>query len=121
MLSIHAVHTGEDIKQHFRGRLRRVNRLPPELDCDLVWHELAFARVIEEGFTHFRAGIDRAKYIATGAMIEARDRTERFTLRPFAAARRAKEDKRVVPHERNPFILQPRRSRKVESAAIFQQ
>src|SRR5205823_9204807 len=74
-------------------------RLPPELDCDLVWHELAFARVIEEGFAHFRAGIDRAKYIATGVMIEARDRTERLTLRLFVTARRAIAVKRVVLHE----------------------
>src|SRR5438034_10073002 len=87
---------------------RCLNRLPPQLDCDLVWHELAFALVIEEGFTQFRSGIDRAKYIATGAMLEARDRTERFTLRPFAAARRAKGHKRGVPHERNAIIPQRR-------------
>src|SRR5439155_19885631 len=60
---------------------RCLNRLPPELDCDLVCHELVFARVIEDGFTHFRAGIDGAKYIAAGAMIVARDRTDRLMMR----------------------------------------
>src|SRR5947207_11184825 len=105
---VHVYNEVIDIRCNILSDNRCHNRLPPELDCDLVWHELALAGVIEEGFAHFRAGIDRAEYIATGAMIEARDRTERFTLRPFAAARRAKEDKRVVPHERNPFILQSR-------------
>src|SRR5438132_14123723 len=62
---------------------RCLNRLPPELDCDLVWHELAFARVIEAGFAPFRAGIDRAECIATGTTIEARDPTARFSWLPL--------------------------------------
>src|SRR5437762_13222303 len=65
---------------------RCLNRLPPEFDCALVWHELALARALEERFAHFRAGIDRPEYTATGAVIAARARTERLHLRPLGAA-----------------------------------
>src|SRR5207247_9631081 len=70
---------------------RCLNRLPPELDCDLVWHELAFARVIEPRCPHFPAGIHRPTYIATGPIIAARGRPERFPVRPSASTTRAKE------------------------------
>src|SRR6266581_2966612 len=79
---------------------RGVDRRSPELDRDLIGHELAFAGVLEEGLAYFRAGVDRAKYIAAGAMIKAWDCAKRFALRPFAAARRAKEDKGIVSHHR---------------------
>ena len=85
---------------------RRIDRLSPKLDCDLVRHELASARVFKERFAYLRARVDRAEYIAAGAMIKARDRAQCLALRTFAAAGRAKEDKRVISHHRNRFIPQ---------------
>jgi hypothetical protein len=93
----------------------RIDRLPPELNCDLIRHELALAGVLKEGFANLRARVDGTKYIAAGAMIKARDCAERFALRPFAAARRAKEDKSIVSHQRNRFIPRAGQSRKAES------
>jgi hypothetical protein len=48
-------------------------------------------------------------------MIKARDCAQRFALRPFAAAGRAKEDKGIVSHHRNRFIPQAGQSGKAES------
>src|SRR5437773_1304873 len=102
MLSNHAVHAGEDIKQSCGGRLScvdcRVDRLSPQLNRDLVRHELAFAGIFKKGLADFCARVDRAEYIAAGAMIKARNRAEGFSLRALAASRRAKKDKRVVLH-----------------------
>ena len=55
-----------------------------------------FAGVIEKCFTNFCARVDGAKNVAAGAVIIARDRAERFPLRAFAAARRAKQDEGVI-------------------------
>ena len=87
----------------------------PKLNGDLIGHKLAFAGVFEEGFAYFRAGVDGAKHIAAGAVIIAWDCAQRFALRPFAATRRAKEDKGIVSHDRNRFIPQASQSRKAES------
>src|SRR5438876_12222987 len=85
----------------------RVDCLSPKFHCDIIWHELAFAGVIKECLPDFRARVDGAEYVATSTVIQARDRAERFPLRAFAAARRAKKDKGVVSHhQRNPLILQ---------------
>src|SRR5207247_11211228 len=78
----------------------RIDRLPPKLHCDIVRNELAFARILKKGFTDLCARVDGAEYVATSAMIVTRDRAERFALRPFAAARRAEKDKRVVTHHK---------------------
>ena len=119
----------EDERVNVRFKLmrvhRRLDRLPPELDRNLIRHELTFARVFQEGFADFCARIDRAENIAAGAMIKARDRAERFPLGAFAAARGAEQNERVVSHQRNSlyrrlveagkqnqlFISQPRSDR----------
>src|SRR5215471_11343305 len=85
----------------------RVDRLPPELDGDIVRHELSLARIFQERLADFGARVDRAEHIAAGAMIKARDRAERFALRAFAAARRTKEDECVVSHKRKSLIPIP--------------
>jgi hypothetical protein len=82
----------------------RVDCLSPELDRDIIRHELAFARVIQKRFTDLGARVDGAEYVAAGAVIKAWNRAKGFALRSFAAARRAKEDERVVSHGRNRFI-----------------
>jgi len=91
-------HEGIDIWLELVRLHRGIDRRSPELDRDLIGHELTLAGVFKEGFANLRAGVDGAKYIAAGAMIKARDCAQRFALRPFAAARRAKEDKGIVSH-----------------------
>jgi hypothetical protein len=76
----------------------RLDGLAPELDSYIIRHELALARILEEGFADFCARINRAENIATGAMIKAGNRAERFPLCSLAAARSAKEDERVIFH-----------------------
>ena len=78
----------------------RIDRFPPKLHCDIVRNELAFARILKEGFADLCARVDGAEYVATSAMIVTRDRAEGFALRAFAAAWRAKKDIRVVPHHK---------------------
>jgi hypothetical protein len=39
-------------------------------------------------------------------MIKARDRSKRFALGAFSAARRAKKDESIISHERDAFIPQ---------------
>ena len=73
----------------------RIDRLPPKLHCDIVRNELAFARILKEGFAYLCARVYGAEYVATSAMIVTRDRAEGFALRAFAAARRAKKEKSV--------------------------
>src|SRR5205823_18334 len=97
----------------------RVDRRSPQLDGDFVRHELAFARVFKEGFADFRAGVDRAEYIAAGAVIKARDRPQRFALRPFAAAGRAKEDKSIISHRRKSVYTAGDSEPEAESASYF--
>ena len=71
--------------------LRPHHRLPPKLHRDLVRNELALARIIKKGFADLRARVDGAENVPTSAMIVTRDRAQRFALRAFAAARRAKK------------------------------
>src|SRR5262245_51520134 len=76
----------------------RVDRLPPKLHRDFVGNELAFARILKEGFADLCACVDGAEYVATSAMIVTRDRTEGFALGAFTAARRAKKEEGVISH-----------------------
>src|SRR5678816_1266256 len=95
-----------DIRLELVRVYSRVDRLPPKLHCDIVRNELAFARILKEGFADLCARVDGAEYVATSAMIVTRDRAEGFALRAFAAARRAKKEKGLVSHhQRKPVIL----------------
>ena len=89
-------HERVDVGFEFVRVDRGVDRLFPELDRDVVRNELAFARVFEKRLADLGARVDRAENVAAGAMIEARDRAERFALGAFAAARGAEKNKRVV-------------------------
>src|SRR4249920_1548661 len=86
----------------------RINGLPPQLHRDIVRNELAFARILKEGFAYFCARVDGAEYVATSAMIVTRDRAEGFALRAFATARRAKKQKSVVFHHGETSIIPPK-------------
>src|SRR5262249_33427699 len=77
---------------------RRIDRLSPKLHCDIVGHELAFTRILKEGFADFCARVDGAEYITASTMIITRDRAERLALGAFAATRRAKKEKGVISH-----------------------
>ncbi|MEY2530240.1 MAG: hypothetical protein QOI96_325 [Verrucomicrobiota bacterium] len=79
------------------------DRLLPKLNRNLIGHELAFAGKFEKRTTHFRPRVDGAKDVSAGAMIIARDGTERFTLSAFAAARRTEENEGRVSHEQKPL------------------
>src|SRR5438105_14924606 len=81
-----------------------MDRLFPKFDRDVVWDELAFARIFEERFANFRARINGAEHIATRAMKKTRDGAEGFALCAFATAGRAEEDERPVFHEGGWFI-----------------
>src|SRR5438552_8105155 len=98
---------------------RRIDRLPPEFNGDLIRNELTLARVFKEGFANLGTRVDGAEHVAAGAVIKARDCAQRFALRPFSAARRTKQDERVISHQRNRFIPQPGRTRKADSTAYF--
>src|SRR4029453_5473171 len=87
-----------DVGLELMSIYRRIDRLSPKFHGDIVRNELAFARILKEGFADFCARCDRAEYVATCAMIVARDRAEGFALRAFAAARRAKQEKSLVFH-----------------------
>src|SRR5205823_11170812 len=52
-------------------------------------------------------------------MIKPWDRAERFALCAFATARRAKKNKRLVFHLRNPLILQACPAGEAESDQLF--
>jgi hypothetical protein len=95
---------------------RRVDRLAPELHCDIIRNELAFARILKKGFANLCARVDGAEYIATSAMIVTRDRAEGFALRAFAAARRAKKEKGLVSHHQKPVISHRPRARQALSS-----
>jgi len=71
----------------------------PKLDRDVVRNELTFARIFQERFPDFRAGVDGTKHVAARAMKKSRDRSEGLTLGPFAAAGRTKQNERAVFHE----------------------
>src|ERR1043166_741733 len=77
---------------------RRIDRLSPKLHRNIVWDELAFARILKESFAEFCAGVDGAEHIATSAVIVTRDRAERLALGALAAARRATKKKSVISH-----------------------
>src|ERR1043166_2135710 len=77
---------------------RRIDRLSPKLHRNIVWDELAFARMLKESFAEFCAGVDGAEHIATSAVIVTRDRAERLALGALAAAWRAKKKKSVISH-----------------------
>ena len=98
---------------------RGTNRRSPELDRDLIGHQLALAGVFKEGFANLRPGVDGTKHIAAGAMKKAWDCAQRFALRPFAAPRRAKEDERYcISCEIGLYRLRSRsEQRKAESQA----
>src|SRR5438034_7953503 len=98
----------------------RVDCLSPELDGDIVWHELAFARIFQEPFADLGARVDGAKYIAAGAMIKARNSAERFALCAFAAAGAPKRMNVLYLMGEFDFIAGPARRWEAESAAMIQ-
>jgi hypothetical protein len=71
----------------------------PEADGDVVGHELALARVLQELLAVGRVHVHRAENIAAGAVIETGNLAENFALRALAGARRAKKKKRSVNHD----------------------
>src|SRR5262249_5378372 len=91
-------HKRVDVRLKLMRIYGRVDCRPPKLHRDFVWNELAFARIVKEGFANLCASVDRAEYIATGAMIVTRDRAEGFALRAFTAAGRAKKEEGVISH-----------------------
>src|ERR1041385_8222506 len=105
-------HENVDVWFEFVGFDRGIDCFLPELDRDLVRHELPFAGVIEECFADFAACVNGAKHVATSGMIKAGDRAERFALCALAAARCAEKNKGVVFHgdtlviPQKPAILQ---------------
>src|SRR5437868_11006964 len=100
-------HQSVDIWLKFVSIDRGINRFLPKLDRNLVGNELAFTRVLEEGFAYGCPGIDRAKDIAAGAVEKARDTAQSFALCAFAASGRTEEDERLVFHHWNlSFIKQ---------------
>jgi len=58
----------------------------PELDGEVIGHELAAAGVFDEFLAEGCAGVEGAKDIATGEVMEAGDMAEDLTLGAFAAA-----------------------------------
>jgi hypothetical protein len=64
----------------------------PELDGEVVWHELAAAGVFDELLAEGCAGVEGAKDIAAGEVMEAGDVAEDLTLGAFAAAGGAEDE-----------------------------
>jgi hypothetical protein len=64
----------------------------PELHGHVIRHELTTAGVFDEFLPQRRAGVERAKHIAAGEVMKARDGAEHLALRAFAAARSAKDE-----------------------------
>jgi hypothetical protein len=91
-------HKNIDIGFEFVGVDSGVNCFLPKFDRYVVGDELASARVFQKGLTDFGARVDGAKDVAARAMEKTRDRAERFSLRAFAAPRRAKEKVSVIFH-----------------------
>src|SRR5205807_4428062 len=96
-------HENVDIRLEFVAIDGGVDRFFPEFDRDVVRNELTFARIFQKRLPDFGARIYGPKDVAARAMIEARDRSERLALGPFAAAGRAKQNKRAVFHESDPL------------------
>src|SRR5205807_9966517 len=90
---------------------------PPKDHCDDHRDQPSLNRVFEKCFADLCTRVDGAEYVTTGAMIKAWDGAKRFALGAFAAARRAKKDKRVVSHhQRTPLILQKAPARQALSS-----
>jgi hypothetical protein len=64
---------------------------------------LAFARILKERFAYFTPRVDRAENVPARTMEKAGDTAERFALRAFAAAWRAKKDEGLISHLWNFF------------------
>src|SRR4029077_10103714 len=77
---------------------RRIDRLVPKLDRDIVRHELTFTRMLQKCLAHLRTRVDGAENIAARAMIKTRDRAEGFALCAFAAAGGAEKNEGSVFH-----------------------
>src|SRR5437773_8666613 len=92
-------HEDVDVRFEFVRVHRGIDRFFPKFDSNVVWNELAFARVFQKRFPDFCARIDRTKHLAARTMIKALNGTERFALGPFPAAGRTKQDERAVFHE----------------------
>src|SRR3954452_14187997 len=106
-------HEGVDVRLELVRVYRRIDRFAPKLYGDVIRHELAFARILKKGFADFCTRVDGAEYVTTSAMIITGDRSERFALRAFAAARCTKKKKGVVPHHGKSVIsekLPPRQA-----------
>jgi hypothetical protein len=84
-------HEEIDVGLESTGVDHRVDLRRPEADADVVWDELALARIMKEGFAEVGTHIDRAKDIAAGAMIKAGDGAENFALGSFAGSRSTEE------------------------------
>ena len=67
-------HERVDVRLKFMRFHCRIDCLSPKLHCDMIGNQLAFTRIFKECFADLRAGVDGAEYVATGAMIKARDR-----------------------------------------------
>src|SRR3954469_19396695 len=70
----------------------RIDLRFPKLDGYFIRHELALARILEEGGADLRPSIDRPKHISAGAVKKARDASEGVALGAFAAARGAEKE-----------------------------
>src|SRR6202030_1680671 len=91
-------HKNVDVWFEFVRLDRRIDCLVPKLDCDIVRHELTFARIIQKCLAHLRTRVDGAEHIAARAMIKTRDRAEGFALRAFAAAGGAEKNEGSIFH-----------------------
>ena len=68
----------------------------PQLDGDLIRHQLAAARIGHKLLPQLCAGVERAEDVAASHVMKARDSPHDQPLRALAAARRAEDEEGAV-------------------------
>ena len=72
------------------------NRLVPETHRHFIGHELPLAGIFQEGGSQFRGGIQRAKNIPAGAVVEARHLAKDLSLCSLAASGGSKNQNSTI-------------------------
>jgi len=65
---------------------------PPKFNRQIVRHKQPFAGILDKFLPYRCAQIEGAKHFAASTMEKSRDRSEHFTLSPFATAWSAQEE-----------------------------
>ena len=98
------IHIARNAVEHQQVNIRLVDRqhrlrvhvLSPHLNREFIRHQLAARGVLHKTLAEIRSHVERAKHIAAGKVIEARNLAEDLALRALTSAWSAKEQNGFV-------------------------